>query len=208
MANYFCNGSSDSGGGGEDEFRNRLSPTIYNTQHEDRSDDYIANALNQMSLKERDEVYCDLHGVAKDIVEDPEFVGRKLEELQLHVDQISPSNSKAFRLVELQSPSFVNNRKIRLRFLRAEAFDSRKAATRMMRFFDFKLVLFGEDRLCRDITYFDLNDEDQTALKTGFTQRLSERDRAGRAVIVLFMCHLKAVSARSLVSTAGQTISN
>jgi hypothetical protein len=206
MASYFCNGSSDSSGS-EHEFRNRLSPTINNTQHEDRSDAYIANALNQMSLKEREEVYCDLHGVAEDIVEDPEFVGRKLEELQRHLDQISPYNSKAFRLAESQSPSFVNNRKIRLRFLRAEAFDPRKAATRMMRFFDFKLVLFGEDRLCRDITYFDLNNEDQTALKTGFTQRLPERDRAGRAVMVHFMCHLKSISARSLVRTAGQTIS-
>jgi hypothetical protein len=207
MANYFCNGSSDSGGS-EDEFRNRLSPTINNTQDEDRSDASIANALNQMSLKERDKVYCDLHGVAEDMVEDSEFVERKLEELQHEVDRISPSNSKAFRLAEFQSPIFVNNRKIRLRFLRAEAFDSRKAATRMMRFFDFKLVLFGEDSLCRDLTYFDLSNEDQTALKTGFTQRLPERDRAGRVVIVHFLCHLKSVSARSLVRTVGQTISN
>ncbi len=207
MESCFSNGSSDSVGS-EDEFRNRLSATIDNTQHEDRSDAYIANALNQMSLKERDKVYCDLHGVAEDMVEDSKFVARKLEELQREVNWMLPSNSKAFRLAELRSPSFVNNRKIRLRFLRAEAFDSRKAATRMMRFFDFKLELFGEDSLCRDLTYFDLSNEDQTALKTGFTQRLPERDRAGRVVIVLFLSHLKSVSARSLVRTVGQAISN
>ena len=88
----------------------------------------------------------------------------------------------AIDLAETKNRSYVEDPKFRLKFLRADRYDARKAAGRFIRFFDFKLELFGEEALARRITWNDLQPEDQAALKKGYLQRLPIRDRAGRAI--------------------------
>lgn len=77
-----------------------------------------------------------------------------------------------------------HDRDFRLGFLRAERFNAKKAATRILDFFDEKRALFGIDLLARKLRLEDLNEETIKVLESGFIQLLPGRDRAGRAVIV------------------------
>jgi hypothetical protein len=170
-----------------------------------QTDDFIADTLQKMTLQEREKVYDDLHGVADIIVEEPVFVNQCLERLQEKLNALNKANpnvsTAAFRLAESISPDFVKNQKLRLRFLRAESFDPEKAANRMASFLDFKLQVYGERKLCEEITILDLDYDELKALKKGFLQKLPERDRAGRAVFIFFLCQQEAsLTEKSLVS--------
>jgi hypothetical protein len=153
----------------------------------DDSDALIANALRSLSLEERDKLYNDIHGVADTIDETPELVAQSLLELQEELVELrSHISSEAFDLAQSKDPDFVHNRQFQLRFLRADCFDSKMAAARMIQYFEVKQRLFGENKLCKEITYDDLNDDDRQALRKGYIQVLPERDRAGRAILVAF----------------------
>jgi len=78
----------------------------------------------------------------------------------------------------------VEQREFRLSFLRAERFDTKKAATRMIDYFEEKRRLFGVDKLTSKIQLKDLDAESKYCLESGQLQLLPGRDRAGRAVIV------------------------
>lgn len=171
-------------------------------------DQLIADALNQLSCRERDDVYQQIHGVADVIEESPDFVSQKLLELHGEIDRITTAASstgdalpvQAYLLARSQNPAFVTERKLCLKFLRVARFNVRKAATRMIRYFDWKLSLFGQEKLCKHITYDDLRMEDIKDLRKGFIQRLPERDRAGRAVYFIFGCDHIFHSPESYVS--------
>lgn len=77
-----------------------------------------------------------------------------------------------------------HDRDFRLGFLRAERFDAKKAATRILDYFDEKRTLFGIDLLARKLLIDDLDKETIEVLESGLIQLLPGRDRAGRAVIV------------------------
>ena len=89
--------------------------------------------------------------------------------------------NRAFRMAYSRSPEYVDSLKIG--FLRAEVFNSKKAADRMVRFFENKLEYFGEDKLVKDITLDDLSEDDLETIHGGAVQILSTKDRAGRTVL-------------------------
>jgi hypothetical protein len=70
--------------------------------------------------------------------------------------------------------------------LRADDYDPYKAALRLVRHFESKLNLFGEELLCKDITQDDLDEETLKCLYSGWIQDLPVRDMAGRVVNVAF----------------------
>ena len=71
-------------------------------------------------------------------------------------------------------------------FLRATQFHPIKAAHQLLRHFHYKLELFGEQKLTKDITYDDLTPEDKACLRRGFTQFLETKDAKGRTVAIFF----------------------
>lgn len=176
-----------------------------NTHHDkEKFDIRISNALNGMSLKERDMLYQQIHGVEEIVNETPEFVAERLNGMQNEIDRLTKSSltglpTQAYLLAKSQNASFVSSKKILLKFLRVDRFDVRKAARRLIRYFDWKMVLFGKEKLCKDITYADLHKEDIKDLKKGFVQRLPERDQAGRAVYFILGCDHVYPSAESFV---------
>jgi hypothetical protein len=189
IANLFCSNespTSSSSNEGQQDFLNLSGKTkiLPNTW-----DTLISDALKQLSLEDRDKVYHEIHGVADMIDEEPEFVAQCLNEMEEELVKLLKSEpndkiNKAFQLAESWDPNFVNNRTIRMRFLRAERFQAKRAAARMIRYFDWKHCLFGDSKLCKQITFGDLDDYDTKALKKGGCQVLPSRDRAGRIVIV------------------------
>jgi len=181
LSSLVSQGSSKNGAGGSNN---------------DQVDTYIAQALHKLSMKERDQVYHELHGVDDVIEETPSFVQEHMHQLEVELDMMKDSHPKAraFRMAleEASSASqnnqcyYVSDPRVRLKFLRAEAFDAHKAADRMVRFFDLKLFLFGSQQLLnKNITMSDLSKEDRNSIHAGFIQLLPVRDRAGRAIIML-----------------------
>ena len=158
---------------------------------EDKVDSFIAEALGKLSMQDREQVYNEQHGVSDVIDENPQFVSDQLEAFSTELSALKNTHSKseAIKLAESISHQYVEDRALRLKFLRAESFVASAAAERFLRFFDIKLFLFGKDKLCKDITTKDLNYDDMRTLEAGFMQLLPVRDRAGRCIFMLAPSH-------------------
>jgi hypothetical protein len=152
-----------------------------------------ADEMNCMSLKERETILHDIHGVSDDVEETPEFVTKMLQEMEdyIQMQRHNPSATRAYNLAESQNPQYVQDSTLRWTFLRAAGFDPEAAANRFVAFFEQKEELFGAEKLCKDIALDDLTQDDVEFLGNGAWQLLPTRDRAGRAVIVHLPVFLK-----------------
>ena len=142
--------------------------TLKSSGHDDGFDELLAKELHGLSLKEREQVFHDIHGVSESLEETPAFVAQKLAELDLNVSK--KKKRYAYDRAKAQNPEYVSSRRFRLAFLRAEKFDAEEAATRLVRFCEEKLLLFGEERLGRDITMQDFSKEDLDCVQSGMMQ--------------------------------------
>jgi hypothetical protein len=147
----------------------------------------LTQELNQMSLKERELAYEEIHSVDTMIDEPPEFVTERLEAFERELRMIP--TKLAYDQAEQISKLYVTDQKLRLQFLRAEYFDARKAAHRLVGFMEGKLQFFGPEVLARSIYLSDLHDDDFESLKSGFEQLLPSRDRAGKAILCHYLRH-------------------
>ena len=98
------------------------------------------------------------------------------------VAELPSQQTLAFRKAMMNDSKHVDS--LRLEFLRCDLFDCLKASKRMILHFDYKMELFGEDYLVRNIQYQDLSDEEHDILQHGFVHLLPSKDRAGRTVIM------------------------
>ena len=151
-------------------------------------DTRVANELNQLSMKEREDVFHDIHGVADIVEETPELLEKSLLCIQQELDKIISQPKKkqacaAYLLAKEKNPQYVLNPKFLVTFLRSESFDAPKAARRLLKFLQEKLALFGPEKVGRNILLTDLDSRDLKSLESGFMQLLPARDRAGRAII-------------------------
>ena len=146
------------------------------------ADALIAEQLSRMSSVDREKALFDLHGVPDSLVkETQELVARSLEEFDCKIKQIKKKD--AYDAALLQDPSYVSDRRFRLKFLRTTNFDPTWAAKKFAQFFERKLELFGKDKLTKDITLNDLDHADIECLESGFCTILPLQDGAGRPII-------------------------
>lgn len=146
--------------------------------------DIPSQKINELSAEERSEAFYDLHGVSVPLVEEtPELIAEKLDDLDLEMFLVE--DRTAYDLAMEINADYV--RGLRLRFLRAENFDTPQAAKRMALHFDFRLNMFGKEVLGRDILLSDLPKVERELIEQGFMQVCSERDRVGRAVEIQMM---------------------
>ena len=170
-----------------------------NTPISDDADTMLARELNQISLEERDQALNEIHGVAEIAKEDPDVISTALQQLAVElckyhrrgvgiattVDESSlVAEADAYREAMEKDPSYVQNPRFQLMFLRAEGFDQpAKSAERLVKFMDVKKKLFGSARLTKDVTIADLNEDDRDMLHSGYMTLLPGRDATGRAVL-------------------------
>ena len=142
--------------------------------------------LNKLSIEERDEVTCDVHGINA-VSEDPELflISKCVESFESEITLIPTSEKEAYSIALEQNPKYVMDKNFLLMFLRADQFDTKAAAARFVAFFQVKLELFGRDKLGRDIRVDDLDEDDIACLESGYAQVLNARDRADRAIFML-----------------------
>jgi hypothetical protein len=151
------------------------------------ADVLLAKEMNELSVTERAHVLEEVHGVADVIQETPVFVSQKLAELDQEISNIrSTKRRTAYERALFLSPRHVRDPSFRLMFLRAEYFDARKAATRMVLYFDCKRVLWGDEKLVKTITLDDFDQEDMRSLRAGSIQNPVVKDQAGRTLC--FIC--------------------
>jgi hypothetical protein len=145
------------------------------------ADALLAKELSSLTMEEREKSYYDIHGVSDVIDESPEFVAEKLAQMDEELAQIADKD--ACLQAASQNKDYVTSRQLGLKFLRAECFDPKLAAERLVRFFQEKLNLFGAEKLTKDIKLSDLDEDDIRCLNAGIGQILPLRDRAGRSIL-------------------------
>jgi hypothetical protein len=105
--------------------------------------------------------------------------------------------------------SYVISRGFRIKFLRAELFDVKKAAARYLICIDFLVDYFGLVALQRPLYLKDLDKDEHILLKEGRCQLMPSRDRFGRRIIVFLGAMGKRHSQRNRVrNTQASRINN
>ena len=152
---------------------------------EAQADAMLAQELNEMSAKEREDLMHDVHGVLPAADEPPEFVASKLKEMEHEVTKICrKKRCPAFDRALFLSPSRVrHDDAFRMMFLRADQWDPARAAQRLILHYEYKLELFGPDKLVKTITLDDFDQDDMDCMKTGAVQFSKTKDRSGRTVV-------------------------
>jgi hypothetical protein len=163
----------------------------------DDASSQLAKELMQMSIQERDQALYDVHGVSDVTEESPELIEERLADLEKELSWIP--KKKAYDKAKFLLPDYVGNRTFRLMMLRVESFNACEAAQRVVRYFEEKLELFGQDKLARDIKLADLDDDDLISIESGYMQVLPVRDRSGRAVLCCFPTLRKYKTIENLV---------
>ena len=151
-------------------------------------DNYITENIMKLSLEDRSRVSEEINGVYCMAPEEtPEMIQNALQQLEIELGSIpykkkvayqrsqslaaasAAATSTAAAAAQKRSSTetkkkkvvpFVNSDNFRLRFLRAELFDIKDAAQRMVKYLDFVLELFGPYALERAIELRDFNKQE------------------------------------------------
>jgi hypothetical protein len=150
----------------------------------------LSEALFSLSFEDRNAIEEEVHGVSCMAPEETRtFLEESLCKFHQELAEIDhkPAYDRAQELREGNPPgrpsSYIHERGFKLRFLRCELFDARKAANRYCKFIDVSLELHGETALERPIRMSDLGREEMTMLREGSSQVLPYRDRSGRRIM-------------------------
>jgi hypothetical protein len=165
---------------------------IVDEEHGDPMD-LVAKEMYLLSLQEREKAYEDIHGVSAMVHETPELTAASLQTMEHYLQSITSTTTtrdhkpSAYQLALVQNRhDYVQDAKLRLMFLRAERFHVEKAANRLLRWLDWKLELFGIEKLCQaHIGLAELNADARFMVETGMMQLLPARDNCDRLVQVV-----------------------
>ena len=142
----------------------------------------ISTEFANLSLLEREAVLEELHGVVPDTLETPENRAMGLAQMREELAKIPVRKKRAFTKAAFLRPSLESDDAFFLRFLRAERYDPKEAASKLCLLFDAKLELFPPEKLHRRITLDDLDDDDMASMMQNSFQPLSSKDQAGRTI--------------------------
>jgi len=163
-------------------------------QHDDEEkddpqivDDLLSNEMLQLSMKDRNDIQEEIHGVRCLAPEEtPELLQESLQQLANTLDVIIPINEKRAYLQSQKLPkTYVNGDDFRLRFLRCEIFNVTNAARRIAKFLDLLLELFGDFALQRAIRLSDFDKEELPFIRMGHYQFMPYRDQSGRRIVTI-----------------------
>lgn len=145
----------------------------------------IASELSLLSIEDREKALEEVHGVIQTTDEDPEKMKNLFDQVKEELKRIR--YKQAYEKAAFRCSSYVADPEFVVLFLRADNYNPRKAAIRLVEHFKYKLELFEDKTLVRDIMYDDLDEGGKSVLKSGLMQTLPTPDRAGRQVM---LCNL------------------
>ena len=165
------------------------------------ADEMLSRELKNVTFQERIQIQEEIHGVADPCPpESPEMIQDALHFMQQHLDAIphKPIHDK------VPSTSYIHAQSFRLRFLRCEVYDTKRAAERYLRFINHMYAEWGSELLLRPLRLSDLETKTgknrkqiMKLLKGGHAQILPFRDRSGR---LIHFCHPEACNHKEHIS--------
>jgi len=164
----------------------------HNTIDPNDVDQLLSRELANLDVEGREAILEEVHGVRCITPEETPLLletslARFNEELEsIH---IKPAFNRSQELSNPRVPSYVNTDEFRLRFLRCEIFDAKRASARMCRFLDTLMDVFDgkEELLLRPPRLSDFSKTEYAILKSGSFQLLPYRDRSGRRILTMAM---------------------
>lgn len=142
----------------------------------------IAKEMTDLTVQERERIYNDVHGVTQDLEETPEMMQGCLTDFDATITSMPNKDRKAFNKACFLRPSLETDIKFKLQFIRADKYNARHAAQRMVSHFEEKLKLFGEDKLVKRITIDDLSELGLQVFQSGFLADCPVKDQRGRPI--------------------------
>jgi hypothetical protein len=166
------------------DLKNLEKPNGEFTADQREINDLLANDLLKLSLQDRNAVNEEIHGVQTIAPqEDPTMIRVALIDMEAFIEEMPWKTKVAYlRSQELYPNTYINTPEFRLRFLRCDLFDAKKAAIRMVNFLDLLTDLFGDYVLKRPLQISDFSWEEMQVFRRGHFQLLPYRDRSGRRI--------------------------
>jgi hypothetical protein len=130
----------------------------------------------------------------------PEETPTMIDEALTQMDEIVTTKiltKPAFEYATAIKSQYVHDREFRLKFVRANLFDTYKAALNFIRYLEMLNKYYGPEALTRPIRFSDLSEPELDLLRCGYLQLLPTRDRSGRRVLNEFGVHNAEHSAAS-----------
>lgn len=121
----------------------------------------FARDLQGLSFQERERVNEDIHLVTHQVEETEDFVNRKVKDLIQILKGLSKKavNRDAWDSAVFLRPTLAKDRDHYLMFLRAKNYDTYDAAISVVKFYETKRLVWGDELLVRRISWDDLSEE-------------------------------------------------
>mmetsp|Transcript_1732 Transcript_1732/g.4047 ORF Transcript_1732/g.4047 Transcript_1732/m.4047 type:complete len:567 (-) Transcript_1732:171-1871(-) len=157
----------------------------------------LADELKKLTYDDRNEIEEELHGVGcRATNETPQLIEMSLAVFDDQVNKRKENDPYCTDLLRNiircwptpaangshSSKCYLNDKDVRLRFLRCERFDVDKAVQRFVDFLEFMSELFGDYVTERPVRLSDFTKEEEMCLMQSRNQFLPFRDRSGRRV--------------------------
>ena len=134
-----------------------------------------------LSEEEQRKVLRGRYGRGDEIKETPELISESLKQFKMEIDSIM--SKEAYDIASFILPDYIQSDRFRLAFLRADYFDAKAAACRMVTYWERKVDLFGTDKAFNpSISVLDFEESDYPALAAGGVRLLPHLDDHGRAL--------------------------
>jgi hypothetical protein len=160
-------------------------------------DDFLVQEFQGLSFQDRNAICEEIHGVRLLAPEEtPELLQESLRQLEIELVALQSrsqeqstthyrqtSRTSAYDRACQIPTSYIHKNPFRLRFLRTEMMNPKKAAERIVTFLNNAVELFGEQILARPLQLYDLGKDGLDCLRSGDYQPLPFRDRSGRRII-------------------------
>lgn len=178
-------------------------PNLQNTKQESSDEmkpieDFLAAEFSQLSAEEKTKALSDMYCV-EDLNENPGMAQQSLVDFEIRLQNgMFPIYEAAWN----QNRAYVEDPLFRLKFLRANMYDVSKSVNQLVNFLGHKATYFGLDKLARDITLHDLNQEDMDLMLSGFYHIQDGEDQSGRVVVYMLNHLLGKCKAETLVRPA------
>ena len=147
-------------------------------------EEILAKEMSALSFQERGLIQEEIHGVANVCPDEtPAMMEEALAQMQQTLDSI-PNKPDFYN--RISASSYIHSTAFRLRFLRCELYDARKAAARLLRFVEYIKEHYDTEVLERPLQMSDLqmNKQVMDCFRSGEVQLLPFRDRSGRRIMV------------------------
>ncbi len=136
--------------------------------------------LNNLTIPERTRVFEDLAGTSP--IQNEDLFELVIAIKEMNQQLASRTSKNAFEIARKQNPEYTLDPGFFLMFLRANEYDPKRAAEMVVAHFEEKLILFGEEKLTKNIELSDLSEDDMYSLESGGFQVSRSKDKAGRNI--------------------------